>query len=101
MPPRGGLAQSLGEASGSAQPGPPVAVRRKRALPSGRRFHPPSPDRYSPRRRIRLVAYGARLESGLGVKALRGSNPLSSASGKPRLTWVFLVQVRVLYRLMC
>jgi hypothetical protein len=26
------------------------------------------------------VAYGARLESGLGVKALRGSNPLSSAT---------------------
>ena len=25
------------------------------------------------------MAYGARLESGLGVKALRGSNPLSSA----------------------
>ena len=26
------------------------------------------------------MAYGARLESGLGVKALRGSNPLSSAT---------------------
>ena len=28
------------------------------------------------------MAYGARLESGLGVKALRGSNPLSSASDR-------------------
>ena len=30
MPPRGGLAQSLGEATGCTQPGPPVAVRRER-----------------------------------------------------------------------
>src|SRR5882757_11409903 len=36
--------------------------------------------RYTHRRRIRLVAYGARLEIVLGVKALAGSNPASSAS---------------------
>jgi hypothetical protein len=36
--------------------------------------------RYTLRRRIRLVAYGARLEIVLGVKALAGSNPASSAS---------------------
>src|SRR5882757_4484214 len=36
--------------------------------------------RYTLLRRIRLVAYGARLEIVLGVKALAGSNPASSAS---------------------
>ena len=41
------------------------------------------------------MAYGARLESGLGVKALRGSNPLSSASARPPLTWAATAQVEV------
>ena len=37
----------------------------------------------------------------VGLTALRGSNPLSSASGKSSLTWAFLVQVRALSRPMC
>ena len=90
MSPRGGLAQSLGE-------GPPTT----QGDPGRGDFTGRSGDGYAPPRRIRLVAYGARLESGLGVKALRGSNPLSSASGKPPLTWAFLVQVRARERLMC
>ena len=71
MSPRGGLAQSLGEPGAGLQDGVTFA--------SPGDFAAPYDDGYAPPRRIRLVAYGARLESGLGVKALRGSNPLSSA----------------------
>ena len=73
MPPRGGLSGSLGEGPRGHQDGPAPGDF------TPRRGHP-----YAPARRIRLVAYGARLESGLGVKALRGSNPLSSATGQRR-----------------
>ena len=53
--PRGGLAGSLGEARTATQ-----------TEGSAGDFTGHRTDRYSPRRRYRLVAYGARLESGLG-----------------------------------
>src|SRR3954452_7065903 len=73
MPPHGGLAVSIGEpptatktglqdgAPGRAGAVGPAPERAPRA-----EFARTAPGRYSPRRRIRLVAYGARLESGLG-----------------------------------
>src|SRR5690606_17712169 len=54
---------------------PPANTNARRP----RRFGAPRHVRYSHRWRIRLVAYGARLESGLGLTALGGSNPPSSA----------------------
>ena len=61
MPPRGGLLTSVGEAARAhqdeADPGDGFRQGDFVRLPR---------DRYAPPRRIRLVAYGARLESGLG-----------------------------------
>lgn len=48
--------------------------------------------------RVRLVAYGARLESGLGRKPLEGSNPSLSAilhkfQGARRSLWYILIWI--------